>query len=487
LHPFAVTSAAGLATIATAVSFLGPIVPRALADSTATTASSTTTTAVPGSNCSAVLNGKALDRTGWVASSNASSEKADSPANALDGNYSTRFSSDELQVPGLYFEVNMGSLQSVNELDMSVPNSPNDYAKGFDVQVSKDGSTWATVAVCTSTGTREVVSFPGQNAQYVKVVLTANDPKDWWSIDELNLLGTPPPPTTTTTTVAPTTTTTVAPTTTTTVVPGSNCSAVLNGVVLAQTGWVASTNAPSKGADVPANAIDGNFSTRFSTDEPQAPGLYFEVNLGSAESFDELRLSVPGSSSDYARAFNVQVSSDGSSWATVASCTGGATPEVVGFSNQTDRYLRVVLTTADSNWWSIDELDLLGTPPPPNTTTTTSVPPTTTTTVPPFKFRGYRCRASWPRYLVRGTLVVARHKFFVVQRPCLVLPVLGTRVLVAYDLYRHGRERILFRWSPIFRLGSPMHRRVVELWVGGNDWLRWNGRLDRVPYLGSIG
>jgi hypothetical protein len=361
---------------------------------------------------------------------------------------------------------------------MSMPNSPTDYAKGFDVQVSKDGSTWATVASCTGTGTPQVVSFPDQNVQYVKVVLTASDAKYWWSIDEFNLFGTPPPPTTTTTTVAPTTTTTL--------VPGSNCSAVLNGVVLDRTGWLSSTNAPAKGADVPANAIDGNFSTRFSTDEPQAAGLYFEVNMGSAQSFNELRMSVPNSPNDYARAFDVQVSSDGSSWATVASCTGTATPEVVGFSNQTARYLRVVLTAGNSQWWSIDELDLLGTPPPPTTTTTTAPPPTTTT-VPPFKFRGNHCRSSWPRYLTGGTLVLAGHKYFVVLRSCLVLHVLGVRVRVAYRVYRHGREQILLRWSPNFRLGSPMHGHLVQLWVGGKEWLKWNGRLYRVAYLGAIG
>ena len=177
---------------------------------------------------------------------------------------------------------------------------------------------------------------------------------------------------------------------------------------------------------MPANAIDGNFSTRFSTDEPQAAGLYFEVNMGSAQSFNELRLSVPNSPSDYARAFDVQVSSNGSSWATVAGCTGTATPEVVGFSNQTAQYLRVVLTAGDSQWWSIDELDLLGTPPPPTTTTTTAPPPTATT-VPPFKFRGNQCRSSWPRYLTRGTLVLAGHKYFVVLRPCQVAQRTGSK------------------------------------------------------------
>ena len=168
----AVASTAVLATIATAVSFLGPITSRAAADSTSTTSSTTSTTAVPGSNCSATLNGSALNRSGWAASTNAASSSADAPAKAIDGNYSTRFSTGEHQAAGLYFEVNMGSAQSFNELKMSSPNSPNDYARGFDVEVSKDGNSWTTVASCTGTRTPETVSFPDQSEQYVKVVLS---------------------------------------------------------------------------------------------------------------------------------------------------------------------------------------------------------------------------------------------------------------------------------------------------------------------------
>ncbi len=474
----AVASTAVLATIATAVSFLGPITSRAAADSTSTTSSTTSTTAVPGSNCSATLNGSALNRSGWAASTNAASSSADAPAKAIDGNYSTRFSTGEHQAAGLYFQVNMGSAQSFNELKMSSPNSPNDYARGFDVEVSKDGNSWTTVASCTGTRTPETVSFPDQSEQYVKVVLSAGDSHYWWSVDELNLYGTPPPPTTTTTT-APSTTTTTA-------VPGSNCAAVLNGAALDRTGWTASTNAPSSGADAVSNAIDGNYSTRFSTDEHQAAGLYFQLNMGSAQSFNELRMSVPNSPTDYARGFDLQVSNDGSSWTTVASCTATGTPEVVGFSNQTAQYVRVVLTAADTHWWSVDEFDLLG-PPPPPTTTTTTVPPTTTTTVPPFKFRGNHCLSHWPRSLSPGTLVQAGHRFFVVLRPCHVERVFGARVLVEYRVYHHGRVHTSLRWSYNFRLGSPMRGRLVELWVGGHTWLKWNGHMDRVPYLGVIG
>jgi hypothetical protein len=106
----------------------------------------------------------------------------------LDGNYSTRFSSDEPQAAGLYYRVDLGSAQAFDELQMAVPNSPNDYAANYAVEVSSNGTAWTTVASCVGTGTPETVSFPAQTAQYVEVVLTSGSPgKWWWSIDELNL------------------------------------------------------------------------------------------------------------------------------------------------------------------------------------------------------------------------------------------------------------------------------------------------------------
>jgi hypothetical protein len=142
-------------------------------------------------------------------------------------------------------------------------------------------------------------------------------------------------------------------------VPGSDCSAAKGGFALDRQGWTASTNAPSSSSDAPANALDGNFSSRFSTNEDQVAGLYLKVDLGRAQAFDEVVLSSPNSPSDYARAFDVQVSADGSHWSTVASCTGGSASEVVSFSPQSARYFQVVLTGADAKyWWSVDELDL---------------------------------------------------------------------------------------------------------------------------------
>jgi hypothetical protein len=181
--------AAGLmATLAMVASFLAPAISPAAATSTTST---TTTTAVPGSACSATVSGTAFDRTGWVASTNAPSSTADAPAKALDGDLATRFSTNEDQAPGLYFEIDLGSAQTFDALEMSVPSAPTDYARGYDVQVSVAGTSWTTVATCTGTATPEIVGFSVQTARYVKVVLTAGNTIDWWSIDELNLYGGP--------------------------------------------------------------------------------------------------------------------------------------------------------------------------------------------------------------------------------------------------------------------------------------------------------
>jgi glucosylceramidase len=146
---------------------------------------------------------------------------------------------------------------------------------------------------------------------------------------------------------------------------GASCGAAVTGTALNRSNWTASTNTAASGSDVASNAIDGNMSTRFSSDAPQADGMYWEANMGSPQTFDELQMQVPNSSGDYARSYDLEVSDNGQSWTTVADCTGTGDPEVVSFPSQTAQYIRVVntmladgLTTSTGNWWSIDELNL---------------------------------------------------------------------------------------------------------------------------------
>ncbi|HEY1917721.1 MAG TPA: discoidin domain-containing protein [Streptosporangiaceae bacterium] len=76
---------------------------------------------------------------------------------------------------------------------LQVPNSAGDYARSYDLEVSRNGRSWTTVADCTGTGDPETVSFPAQTACYIRVTDTllfdgmTTSTGNWWSIDELNL------------------------------------------------------------------------------------------------------------------------------------------------------------------------------------------------------------------------------------------------------------------------------------------------------------
>ena len=151
-------------------------------------------TAAPlGTDCGAQVSGAALDRSRWMASTNTAASGGDAAANAIDGNLSTRFSSDAAQADGMYWQADLGSPQTFDELQMQLPSSPGDYARSYDLEVSGDGSTWTTVASCTGTGDAQTVSFPPQRARFIRVVVTmltdglTTSTGSWWSVDELNL------------------------------------------------------------------------------------------------------------------------------------------------------------------------------------------------------------------------------------------------------------------------------------------------------------
>ena len=146
---------------------------------------------------------------------------------------------------------------------------------------------------------------------------------------------------------------------------GTNCAAPVTGTARSRSRWTATTNTAARGSGAAASAIDGNMSTRFSSQAPQADGMYWEADMGSPQTFDELQMQVPNSPRAYARSYDLEVSGNGRTWTMVASCTGTGDPETVSFPPQTARYIRVVvtmladgLTTAAGNWWSIDELNL---------------------------------------------------------------------------------------------------------------------------------
>ncbi len=294
---------------------------------------------VPATGSAAPQAENPLPENGWTASASTNSNAGDAPSNAIDGNINTRFSSDAPQAPGMWFQVNLGASRTFNQIELNAGPSTTDYAAGYNVEVSTNGSTFTSVATGTGTSSPQIISFSTQTAQYIRVVLTASTQTPWWSIAEF------------------------------TVYSSGSGSGTEN--PLPTTGWSASSNTNSPAGDAPANAIDGNINTRFSSEAPQAPGMWFQVNMGSTQNFNQIEMNSGPSTTDYAAGYNVEVSTDGSTFTSVATGTGTSSPETVTFAAQNAQYIRVVLTASTQTpWWSIAEFTVFTTNP------VTTPPPT---------------------------------------------------------------------------------------------------------------
>ncbi|MFJ6216887.1 glycoside hydrolase family 3 C-terminal domain-containing protein [Streptomyces sp. NPDC092296] len=266
----------------------------------------------------------ALSRTGWTASASATGG-GDVPANMLDGSAATRWSSGVPMAAGQTVTVDMGAAHSIDRITMDSGGSASDYARGYQVSLSTDGSNWgAPVATGTGTGALVSVTFPAQSARYIRVTQTGTS-TSWWSIAEFNAY---------------------------TASGGSS--------LLPRTGWSASASATG-GGDVPANMLDGSAATRWSSGVPMAAGQTVTVDMGAAHSVSRITMDSGGSASDYARGYQVSLSADGTGWgAPVATGTGTGALVSVTFPAQSARYIRVTQTGTSTSWWSIAEFNAYG-------------------------------------------------------------------------------------------------------------------------------
>jgi fibronectin type 3 domain-containing protein len=130
-----------------------------------------------------------LNRTGWVVSALVGG----SPGNAIDGNISTRWSTDSLQTNGQWFQVDMRSAKTIFKIVLDTTPSPNDYPRAYQVKLSNDGTNWGN-PVATGAGYSAVttITFAPQTARYVRITQTGTAAGNYWSIHELNIYGTPP-------------------------------------------------------------------------------------------------------------------------------------------------------------------------------------------------------------------------------------------------------------------------------------------------------
>ncbi|MHA6764079.1 discoidin domain-containing protein [Streptacidiphilus sp. PAMC 29251] len=249
-----------------------------------------------------------------------STENAGTPASAaVDGSTTTRWSSAFSDPQWL--QVDLGQSYDISHVTL---NWEAAYGKAFQIQTSPDGVNWTSIySTTTGTGGVQDLAVTG-TGRYIRVYGTQRGTAYGYSLYEFSVNGTPSTGTGT-------------------------------GTLLSQ-GHPA-TASSTENATFPASAaVDGDTGTRWSSafSDPQ----WVQVDLGATHSISQVKLNWEAA---YAKAFQIQTSTDGVNWTSIYSTTtgtgGNQTLNVTG----TGRYVRVYGTQrATAYGYSLYEFQVLG-------------------------------------------------------------------------------------------------------------------------------
>jgi riboflavin synthase alpha subunit len=272
-----------------------------------------------------------------------STENVGTPAaDAVDGNTGTRWSSAFADPQWL--QVDLGASATINQVVLTWEAA---YAKSFQIQVSNDGSTWTSIySTTTGTGGTQTLNISG-TGRYVRMYGTVRATAYGYSLWEFQIFGT---------------------------IGGGGSTSC--GTANAAQGRPA-TASSAENATFPASAaVDGNLGTRWSSafSDPQ----WLQVDLGSSVTVCQVVLSWEAA---YAKSFQIQTSTNGTTWTNIYTTTTGTGGTQTLTVNGTGRYIRMNGTVrATAYGYSLFEfgVHITGTvtTPPPSSPPPSSPPPT---------------------------------------------------------------------------------------------------------------
>lgn len=123
-----------------------------------------------------------------VSSITASPDDGNGPYNTIDGDFSTRWSSEG---DGAWIQYDLGLEKNVDYVKIAWYKG-DERMETFDIDVSINGSDWTQVFSGTSSGSTtgfETYDFSDVSARYVKIVGHGNTYNDWNSITETEIYG----------------------------------------------------------------------------------------------------------------------------------------------------------------------------------------------------------------------------------------------------------------------------------------------------------
>jgi hypothetical protein len=257
---------------------------------------------------------------------------------AVDGNVSSRWSSGWSDTE--WIKVDLGSAKTINHVGL---NWEAAYGKAYQIQTSTDGSTWTTVYnTTTGVGGAEDIRFNAVSARYVKMNGVKRATAWGYSLFEFTVYNDPPQ------------------------------NLALKKLVTASSIQDASLPA--------AAAVDGNVASRWSS--AWTDNEWISVDLGAATTVSHILLNWEAA---YAKSYQIQTSTDGSSWATPYSTTAGVGgKEDIKFNAVKARYVKMKGIKRATVWgYSLFEFIVYNDGVAPVTPPSPSPSPTPTPTPPP--------------------------------------------------------------------------------------------------------
>jgi len=259
---------------------------------------------------------------------------------AIDGNGSSRWSSDHSNDDNAWIRVDLGDVYDVHRVVLSWEAA---YARSYKLQISDDGASWSDVyATTTGAGGNETIPVR-QNARFVRMQGVAPQTPYGYSLYEFEIYGTP---------IQPVTSTNVA----------------LNRPPSAYTASTQSNDGSGETNSQPANdrsafrSFDGNPGTRWGSHGGHTNWL--QVDLGQTHVIDKVVLMWEAA---YANKYIIQVSNDGNSWTNIhthdAVASGDHTDEIPLAQPAEGRYVRMQGIEAATQWGlSLYEFEVYGRP-----------------------------------------------------------------------------------------------------------------------------
>ncbi|MFC9688276.1 discoidin domain-containing protein [Kribbella sp. NPDC056951] len=231
-----------------------------------------------------------------------------------DGNYGTRWAS-ALEHDPEWISVDLGSVRTINKVSLVWEVA---HARKYTIQLSDDGVTWRTVHTRTDgDGGTDNIDLTPTTARHVRMHGTERATEYGYSLYEFEVFA-----------------------------PDPN-------LALNRPTQSSSRETSDLG---PANAVDGSIATRWASALEHDPE-WISVDLGSLRSISKITLVWEFA---YARAYQVQVSENGTTWQTVHTRTDGdGGTEIVRLAPTNARHVRLQGTERASGYgYSLYELEV---------------------------------------------------------------------------------------------------------------------------------